>query len=610
MSTDHPHRAGRPARPSATELTAIKVPGRRERDRGPRPGATSTSTRSTSSSSSRRSRTATRSRSPTPDLKGIESRRRRRSRSCELLRERARPREPASARTSSSPGGGRLLGRRGRRGVLRRPARQRRSGIDDGVGACAEFDPEVGDDAEGGAPGGPLDAASPSSPPTQAAAEAGAARAASSPSALGVIVGTGIGGLHDAAGRVQAWLEGGDRAVSPLFVPMMMPNAAAGHDRHAPGRPRARASACRSACATGAHAIGEALRMIARGEADVVVAGGTEAALDRARAWRPSGAWARCRARASRARSTPAATASSWARARRCSCSSARSTPRRAARRCSRASPATARPTTPSTSPSPTRTAAAPSRRCARRSRDAGRRAGRRRLRQRARHRRRRTTTRSRRRRIQRGLQRARRRRSPRRSRRIGHLLGAAGAVEALARVEALRRGVLPPTLDLEEPDPECDLDYVAGRARARRRTSSSRCPTRSASAARTRAWRCRRPIAMSRPCIDASHVVDVARECGVSSPRARPRAALRRRHASGRCAARWATASWPAAGASHGRAVYAWAQDGAFKGGSLGARRRRDDRPHDPARRRRSACRSSASRTPAARGCRRASRR
>ncbi len=43
----------------------------------------------------------------------------------------------------------------------------------------------------------------------------------------------------------------------------------------------------------------------------------------------------------------------------------------------------------------------------------------------------------------------------------IGHLLGAAGAVEAIVCVEAVRRGVLPPTINYESPDPECDLDYV-----------------------------------------------------------------------------------------------------------------------------------------------------
>jgi 3-oxoacyl-[acyl-carrier-protein] synthase II len=43
-----------------------------------------------------------------------------------------------------------------------------------------------------------------------------------------------------------------------------------------------------------------------------------------------------------------------------------------------------------------------------------------------------------------------------------GHLLGAAGAVEAAAAVLALQNGVVPPTINLDEPDPDCDLDYVA----------------------------------------------------------------------------------------------------------------------------------------------------
>ncbi|MEE9267036.1 MAG: beta-ketoacyl-ACP synthase II, partial [Gammaproteobacteria bacterium] len=48
----------------------------------------------------------------------------------------------------------------------------------------------------------------------------------------------------------------------------------------------------------------------------------------------------------------------------------------------------------------------------------------------------------------------------------IGHLLGAAGGVEAVFSVLAIRDNVAPPTINLEEPDDECDLDYVANQAR------------------------------------------------------------------------------------------------------------------------------------------------
>jgi 3-oxoacyl-[acyl-carrier-protein] synthase II len=50
-----------------------------------------------------------------------------------------------------------------------------------------------------------------------------------------------------------------------------------------------------------------------------------------------------------------------------------------------------------------------------------------------------------------------------------GHLLGGAGAVEAAYSVLALRRGVLPPTINFEEPGPGCDLDYVPNVARPAR---------------------------------------------------------------------------------------------------------------------------------------------
>jgi 3-oxoacyl-[acyl-carrier-protein] synthase II len=98
------------------------------------------------------------------------------------------------------------------------------------------------------------------------------------PRRVGVIVGTGVGGLTTLQRECTTWLAEGDRAVSPLFVPMMMPNAASGQiamrrGLHGPGFSIA------SACSTGAHSIGEAARMIARGEVDAMIAGGTEAAL-------------------------------------------------------------------------------------------------------------------------------------------------------------------------------------------------------------------------------------------------------------------------------------------------------------------------------------------
>jgi 3-oxoacyl-(acyl-carrier-protein) synthase len=48
-----------------------------------------------------------------------------------------------------------------------------------------------------------------------------------------------------------------------------------------------------------------------------------------------------------------------------------------------------------------------------------------------------------------------------------GHALGAAGALEAVATVLALQHGRIPPTANYEEPDPECDLDYVPNVGRA-----------------------------------------------------------------------------------------------------------------------------------------------
>jgi 3-oxoacyl-[acyl-carrier-protein] synthase II len=48
----------------------------------------------------------------------------------------------------------------------------------------------------------------------------------------------------------------------------------------------------------------------------------------------------------------------------------------------------------------------------------------------------------------------------------MGHTFGAAGAIEAIMCALAIRHGVLPPTINLREPDPDCDLDYVPNKAR------------------------------------------------------------------------------------------------------------------------------------------------
>jgi 3-oxoacyl-[acyl-carrier-protein] synthase II len=50
-----------------------------------------------------------------------------------------------------------------------------------------------------------------------------------------------------------------------------------------------------------------------------------------------------------------------------------------------------------------------------------------------------------------------------------GHLLGAAGALEAAACVLAIAKDTIPPTINLDQPDPQCDLDYVPNRARPAR---------------------------------------------------------------------------------------------------------------------------------------------
>jgi 3-oxoacyl-[acyl-carrier-protein] synthase II len=94
----------------------------------------------------------------------------------------------------------------------------------------------------------------------------------------GVMFSTGIGGLGSLLAQHLVLLEKGPDRVSPFMVPMLMPNAAAGHVAMAFGFTGPNACIT-TACAAGSHAVGEAFRLIRYGFADVAIAGGTEASI-------------------------------------------------------------------------------------------------------------------------------------------------------------------------------------------------------------------------------------------------------------------------------------------------------------------------------------------
>lgn len=96
----------------------------------------------------------------------------------------------------------------------------------------------------------------------------------------GVAVGSGIGSLTDTV-QAAAKMEQprGFRKISPFYVPRILVNLAGGHisiDHQLKGPNHC----CATACATGAHAIGDAFRIIERGDAEVMVCGGTESCID------------------------------------------------------------------------------------------------------------------------------------------------------------------------------------------------------------------------------------------------------------------------------------------------------------------------------------------
>ena len=105
-----------------------------------------------------------------------------------------------------------------------------------------------------------------------------AVRAAFDPERMGINVGVGLGGLPEIVAMHETWQQGGFRKISPFFILQSAPNILAGQlaiqlDARGPNMSVA------SACATSGHALGESLRMIQRGDVDVMIAGGSEAVI-------------------------------------------------------------------------------------------------------------------------------------------------------------------------------------------------------------------------------------------------------------------------------------------------------------------------------------------
>ncbi len=112
----------------------------------------------------------------------------------------------------------------------------------------------------------------------QQAVEESGVKGTVEPENFAVIFGTGIGGIGTFETEYTKLLEKGPRRVSPLFVPMMIGNMAAGliairHDCRGSAMPAV------TACASGSNAIGEAMRLIRHGYADAAITGGAEAAI-------------------------------------------------------------------------------------------------------------------------------------------------------------------------------------------------------------------------------------------------------------------------------------------------------------------------------------------
>jgi 3-oxoacyl-[acyl-carrier-protein] synthase II len=285
------------------------------------------------------------------------------------------------------------------------------------------------------------------------------------PLRIGCVLATGIGGQETIEAQLDVMREKGPRMVSPLGIPQYMPNAAAAGVSMKYGL-RGQAYGVVSACSGGAHAIGSALRMIQYGDADAAVAGGSEATLtpfsiacfESMQALSPTGTSRPFDARrdgfvmgegagalvleeeqAARARGATilgeVAGYGSTSDAYHLTAPEPSGGP---AARAIELALADAGLTGDEIAYINAHGTSTPLN-------DAAETAA-----------------------IKRALGDQRAHQIPVSSTKsaIGHLLGAAGAVEAIATVETLRTRVIAPTLGYEVPDPDCDLDYVPGEAR------------------------------------------------------------------------------------------------------------------------------------------------
>ncbi len=95
---------------------------------------------------------------------------------------------------------------------------------------------------------------------------------------IGVIIGSGIGGLNTIERECKLFFEKGPSRLSPFLIPMLIVNEAAGYAAIKFGL-KGPNSCVATACASGSHALGDAFKILQRGEADVMLSGGTESAI-------------------------------------------------------------------------------------------------------------------------------------------------------------------------------------------------------------------------------------------------------------------------------------------------------------------------------------------